>query len=119
MDNYEIKWEYLTNKYGHRCPIWEEKKHINPAWHMPKFVTDLHHPLHNTKTNRKLYPLLIDSVINLIPVENGEHLNNGSWKPAHLPKVLDGEWARKWERFLEKHPKIAKWVNCPEGRLFE
>jgi hypothetical protein len=68
-------------------------------------VTELHHRLHNTKVNKKKYPLFLNSMLNLMPVCNMYHLTNPSYG-----KITDYQ-ADKYERFLERHPKICAFVN--------
>jgi hypothetical protein len=102
IPNYQAKWEYLTNKYGVLCPI---QQHYNKG--DIAMVTDLHHRCHNHKWRRKAYPLFIHSILNLIPVNNAWHLKHGSfWK------IDDGK-ALRYERFLQRHPKLSEFVNNP------
>ena len=110
MKNYEAKWEYLTNKHSYRCPIQKEKQGKDLFIEM--FVQDLHHLCHNTKWRREKYPLFLDSILNLRPVSHNYHLRFGSWG-----KITDYQ-AEKYEKFLERHPKIAEWVNNPVGELW-
>jgi len=58
-------------------------------------ATDVHHLLPNTKVNRMLFPLFIESIFNKCPINNGCHLN----KP--IPTIKDHQ-ARIYERWLEK-----------------
>ena len=102
MKNYEAKFEWLATKYNWLCPI--ALSHRTKAE-----VTDLHHAhIHNMKWARRLYPLFIDSIWNLVPVHNAWHLKHGSF----------GKWpeerVRRCEIFLRKHKKIADFLNCPE-----
>lgn len=102
MNNYQEKFEYLANRNNWRCPIALEKDAIAQ-------VTDLHHyRVHNTKVNRKLYPLFIDSMLNLVAVNNAWHLKNPSW--GREPYFE----AEKYELFLSRHPKIDKFLNMKE-----
>ena len=102
MKSYQDKFIYLADRQSWVCPIALEKNKLAE-------VTDLHHyRCHNTRPNRKKYPLLIDSLLNLVAVNNAYHLSNGSWGRA---SDLECE---RIEKFLERHPKIAKWVNDPE-----
>ena len=70
---------------------------------------DLHHArMPNTKTNRKLYPLVIHSMLNLMYVNHDYHLQNGRFgqRKGYL-------WAEKAQAFLEKnsHKNIRAFVN--------
>jgi hypothetical protein len=99
MKNYQDKFEYLANRCNWTCMIgWNKKKDIIP-------IDSLHHLCHNTKVNRKRYPLFIDSLLNLMPVSSHYHLKNPSYG-----KIMDRQ-AEKYERFLERHPKICEFVN--------
>ena len=98
---YEKKFEYLINRRtgkGGLCPIATARGFLERA-------NSLHHRCHNTKTNKKKYPLFIDSLLNLLPVNNSYHLVNGSWG-----RISDLQ-AEKYQRFLEKHSKCCKFVN--------
>lgn len=66
---------------------------------------DLHHKFHNTKWRRKKCPLFIDSLLNLELVHHECHLQHGG-----LAGSIGDFQAVKWERFLERHGKIAGWV---------
>ena len=96
---YEEKVEYLVNHYGPICPIAYEKKGRTDR------VGELHHMLHNTKVNRKRFPLFINSLINLRPVSSVYHKLWPSWG-----KISDLQ-AMKYEKFLQKHKRICKFVN--------
>jgi len=101
MNNYKDKFEYLANRQKGICKIGEKKYDRKDP------VTELHHyRIHNTEVNRGLFPLFIDSVLNLVAVNNRNHLNNPSWGIVKGYNSIDGI-----ERFLERHPKIAKLVN--------
>ena len=102
----DAKMRILVEKYGPWCPIALSKSNEREK------VTDLHHQhLHNTKTNRKLYPLLLHSLWNLVPVSNRYHVVFGSY-------CRGGErWGdiecQKRERFLERHKCFSKALNRP------
>ena len=98
MKAYKEKFEYLASRNNWRCPIALERDVIAQ-------VTDLHHKLHNTKVNRKLYPLFIDSMLNLVPVNNAWHLKYPSWGREPYYR------AEKYESFLNRHPKVFMFVN--------
>ena len=102
MKNYEAKFKWLADKYHWICPIAK-------AYGKYRQVTELHHShIHNTKIFKKLYPLFIDSLWNLIPVNNAWHLKYGSF----------GKWPEervsRCEIFLQRHKKIAEYLNNPE-----
>ena len=59
-----------------------------------KEPTDVHHKLANTKVNRRRFPLFIDSIFNLVPINNGCHLT----KP--VPRIKEHE-AMVYEKWLE------------------
>lgn len=105
MKNYQIKYLYLIDrqrkKYGMVfCPIFYKLKGRY------KTPDALHHfKIHNTDINKKRYPLLIDSLLNLVPVFNSYHIQNNSWG-----KISEYQ-ADKIERFLERHPKASQFVN--------
>ena len=105
MKNYEAKWAYLTSKTKGICPIAKDKE----GWAEP--ATELHHIIHNTKVNRKLYPLLIDSVWNLVAVNHYWHMKYPTFGRPYGWQMK----AVRREAFLERHPMIAKAVNM-EGR---
>ena len=99
MKAYPEKFMYLAERIGWSCCI---ASHYGEA----DIVTDLHHyRIHNLKWVRKKYPLFVDSLLNLMPVNNAWHLQHGSF--GKIPEID----VAKYERFLERHPKIAKWVN--------
>jgi len=102
MKNYEAKMMYLIRKQNGQCPIaLESGKDIFPL--------ELHHRTHNTKVNRKLYPLFIHSVWNLYAVDHIHHL----MRPA-FGKIVYREAAKR-EEFLMRHPMIARAVNLEPG----
>lgn len=59
-----------------------------------------HAKAHNTKRNREIYPLLIDSVINLVALNVETHMQNPFYGEA---SDLECE---KWERFLQAFADI-------------
>ena len=98
MKNYVNKFNYLECKYGSLCPIAKEQGEIAR-------VDALHHRHHQTKWARKKFPLFIDSMFNLMPVNNAYHLIRGSY--GRISELQ----AMKYEMFLQRHPKIAAFVN--------
>ena len=103
MYAYEEKFEYLINHFGEFCPIAAEKGKLQKD--KVTHVTELHHLLHNTKVNKRLYPLLIDSILNLRPVSNHFHLKWPSW--GNITPFN----AQKMEQFLFFHPQLSIFVN--------
>lgn len=67
-----------------------------------KKAIDIHHILHNTNTNRKLYPLLIDSPFIKIPLCRYCH-DHYSLYP-HIAR-LDDKRAALWEAWLREFKK--------------
>jgi hypothetical protein len=103
---YYEKLNYLISRKNgafSECPIAKEKHNMRHV-----IITDLHHAgIHNTKVSRKLYPNVVHSIINLIPVNNFYHIANGSYgRKSEM-------WAKKWQKFLENpiHKKCNKFVN--------
>ena len=106
IPHYENKWNYLVKKHTNLCPI---------AWdrgNMRAQVEDLHHLCHPSEWRRRSFPLFLNSLLNLRPVNHSWHLKFGSWGKIHDLK------AQQYERFLERHPAIAEWVNSP-GEYYE
>ena len=103
VPNREAKVIYLQWKQGFRCPI---------AAAFGQYAgtgNELHHAgVHNTKTNRLLYPKFIHSVWNLMLVSHKYHMMHGSFG-----RISDIEAAKR-EAFLEAHPCIAKKLNMEE-----
>ena len=62
-------------------------------------ATDIHHVKHNTDTNKKLFPLFLESPFNKLPLNNGCHLS----KP--LPKQPTDIVCRVYEDYLQKLKK--------------
>lgn len=96
INNYEAKLRHIIWKQEACCAIAAETGITAP-------ITELHHAgVHNTKINRKRFPLLIHSLWNLRGVNHNIHLCNGSWGKISLIE------ADKREAFLQRHPMIAK-----------
>jgi len=100
IPHYEKKFWYIYKHQSGRCVIGSSENWILP-------MDALHHKLHNTKVNRKKYPLFIHSILNLVGVFNALHLVRGSWG-----RITDIE-AQKYEDFLIRHPNICNFVNNP------
>jgi len=104
MPNYEKKLRYLMRKTHGVCPIALEKDGFSLG------VTELHHIVHNTKVNRKLFPLLIHSVWNLVAVNHSWHMEYPTWGRRK-------DWqleARRRESFLQRHPMMARRLNMED-----
>lgn len=104
------KERYLSNlniiyqKQNGWCAIAESKNKVAE-------ITELHHThIHNTKPNRKRYPLLLNSLWNLYGVNHHYHMAFPSWSPPA------GRWSLmecdRRERFLERHPIIAEKLHA-------
>lgn len=98
---------YLINrKKGNRnCPIAKEK---GRRGHRRAWSDCLHHRFANTKAHRRLVPLFIDSMLNLLPVNNAWHLQWPSFRRIRRPVAF------KREMFLRRHPVMAAFVT---GRI--
>ncbi len=103
IPNYQAKFEYLYLKQNGRCAIATSHGRIAA-------ITELHHAgRHNTGADRKLYPLLVNSLWNLVAVNHLWHMKYPAWG-----KQKGTEWASKREAFLGRHPRIAKKLNMEE-----
>lgn len=69
---------------------------------------DCHHAAKDSKGNRENFPLFIHSLLNLFLLRHGCHM--GDIKAGKLPSFTPYQ-AAKYERFLERHPLIADFVN--------
>lgn len=74
-------------------------------------MEELHHThIHNTKSNRQRFPLLLNSLWNLYGVSHSLHMSNPSWSPS------TGRWSLmecdQREFFLARHPIIRKALLC-------
>lgn len=91
----------LQHQQG-KCPIAKSKG-------ASAFPEELHHShLHNREMNRKRFPLLIDSLWNLVAVSHKYHMENGSWTPTKRWSLAEAD---ERERFLQRHPAIAGYLN--------
>lgn len=105
MKNYAQKMAHLLRRQSGNCAIAADHDSYEAPEH-------LHHRLHNTKTNRKKYPLLVDSLWNLAAVSSHWHMRYSSWG-----KIGPYE-AGKREAFLRRHPKIAAAINMEDRNGF-
>lgn len=68
---------------------------------------EIHHArCHNTKVNRRRYPLFVDSLFNLVAVNHDWHMMYPSW----------GKWSERqvawFERRLAASPDLCRKVCC-------
>jgi hypothetical protein len=70
--DYNELFMYIYILYKGRCPIADS----HGVWAYPE---SLHHRLHNRKINRKRFPLFIDSVFNLVAVNDNFHMKYPGW----------------------------------------
>ena len=95
---------YLKRHQIGRC--WISGKPLTGIYHRGFQVPiEGHHRFHDTDVNRRLCPLFIDSMLNIVLVLKTEHEMNRSAGIISYPE------AEKWERFLQRHPKCANFVN--------
>ena len=99
MDNYLEKVQYLLKHQKHKCPAYGCGEWMSLSQNL-----DLHHQISKHKWRLKKYPKFIHSLINLQLVHHKCHMTRtcGHW----------GDYqAEKWEKFLERHSRIADFVN--------
>lgn len=106
MDNYDMKRQVLYQLQHGRCPVTNKP--------LDDYV-DMHHAgKPGTKWNRRRWPLLIDSVINLMLVDPGRHMGHGL--AAKTARALPPRWpdwlADEIEETLIDDPDLADAVNC-------
>lgn len=119
MKSYQAKAEYLCQRQEWTCPIWREK-HIRICGAKDKGATaivevtkaekmraeDLHHyRVHDTVPNRRRFPFLVDSLLNLVAVNHAMHMEHDHWGRVSLRE------ADRIEDFLRRHPRWAAWTN--------
>lgn len=102
IKNYEKKFAYLVRKQGGICPIAKTRDKWAEA------PTELHHRCHRTSWAIKKFPLFIDSLWNLMAVNHNWHMQ---WPSFAKISFFEAE---KREAFLQRHPMIAKAVNCED-----
>ena len=100
IPNYDKIKRYLYIHQDRKCPVCKKIMLYNEK-------LDLHHRVNNSKWRRKKYPLFINSLLNLVLLHNTCHLKMGRFLQ------LTDYRANKIELFLQKHKKIAEWVNNP------
>ena len=110
MKHWQEKFDYLCRKYNYRCPIALEKGKgliLRP--------NVLHHKFHKPRKGRMLkvvmkkLRLFIDSLLNLVAVDNDWHLKNPSYR------IITWHNALIYEDFLQRNPQCAAFMNNPEG----
>lgn len=107
MIAYEEKAEYLYMRQGGRCAI------SGTPLNAGKMDLD-HFRVRNKGHLRERFPRLIDSLLNLRAVSNAHHVGSTSKGKGW------GEYrAVMAEEFLKRHPKISKWLNEPNQKLFQ
>jgi hypothetical protein len=87
------------------CPIISAKYRGHYKYPRP---TELHHRCHRVGWAVKRFPLFIDSVWNLMAVNHDAHMQWPSFGK------ISYEEAERREKFLQRHPQIARAVNCEE-----
>lgn len=97
MKNYHNKVFYLYKRQRGICVICGSKMGLTE-------VLDLHHKCRKHRWRIRKYPLFIDSIINLELAHNGCHITKDG---NHISDLQAG----KYERFLERHPRICDFVN--------
>ena len=110
IPHYEDKWEYLVghSKQQRYCPIARLKKDEL------LLCTDLHHKHSDSKWAVKAFPLFIQSMVNLVPLSRMYHqLNPQYLNDKKFRYIYTRYQAERWEKFLERHPMMAKFVNNP------
>ncbi len=111
FDDPKREWSRAKTKFV--CPIAFEKEGIYYPIDDGYWPGEWHHAgLADTITNRAACPLYIDSIWNGRLVSKKYHTQWRSWGRHSYEKGV------RRERFLERHPRIAKWINNPVGKLF-
>ena len=98
IPNYPEKLMFLYEHQNYRCAVCGGYLSFHQA-------LDMHHKFSRTKWGVKKYPLFIDSILNLALCHHDCHIN----KVGDL-RITDYN-ANKYELFLKRHKKIAKFVN--------
>jgi hypothetical protein len=68
-------------------------------------IVQYHHRLHDTLPNHMRFPLLINSMWNLVGVSVDPHME----QPSALGMSVREAESR--ERWLQRHPRAAAWLN--------
>ena len=95
---YEEKMYFLGNKHEY-CVI--AKSQYKRAK-----ITELHHTyIHNTCINRRRFPLLVNSIWNLSPVNHSYHMDNDGWGKIG---IYEADWI---EKYLADNSDVANVIN--------
>lgn len=112
MDNYESKLNYLLE---------HQKRKIGSMFKCPACGgvmraddRSMQHRAADSKWRRKKFPLFLNSVLNICIINLWCNVSSH----RSFGRIND-YWAEKLERFLERHPRIAYWVNNPAVKLWE
>jgi len=95
IHNYKELFFYVSVVWGCMCPIAASHN----KWASPE---SLHHRLPNSKINRKRFPLFIDSVFNVVPVDDNFHMKYPGWGQY---KVFEAD---KIERYIIEHKECLE-----------
>lgn len=109
MKNYEEKYNYL---YFHQAGLCSGCGKKIPHTFFEK--SDLAHNLSRTEHNRKNFPKFIDSMLNMTIQHN--KCNVSRLLPKHAKgkqqsRQINYFQAEQYEKFLQRHPKLEKFVN--------
>jgi hypothetical protein len=100
LKNHNFIFEHHMRKQNGICPICGKDfyQEYNPP--------TIQHRLSNSKHNRELYPLFIDSTLNTVII----HLNENTTTHRSYGRISEYR-ADKIEKRLRKYPSLAKRVN--------
>ena len=107
VKNRDAKVAYLYRHQDGKCAI------SGACIPLLSGLTEIHHAhCHDTKNNRRQFPILIDSAWNLELVSKFEHekdRSHGIWSYERCARA---------EAFMRRHPRIARWANNPCKNLW-
>lgn len=89
----------MTRRQSHQCPIAMEH-----GYHVYG-LADMHHRLHNTETNRRIFPRFIHSLLNLLAVSHAGHIAQPYYRRIYIRD------ADRMEKTLARWPKACAFVN--------
>ena len=101
IPNYQEKMRFISAIQLGNCAIARNEGVVAQ-------ITELHHRLHDTKENRKKFPLFINSCLNLLGVNHDKHMVRGSFG-----KITDLQ-AEDIETVLRLNPILEQFVNNPQ-----
>jgi len=109
--NYLATIQYLCKRQNGLCAITGKPLTLNYVPESGKWynLVDIHHVFPNTKVNRKLYKLYIDSVWNLMLVFHDAHITKSL--PKHPPEYQ----IRLAEGLLAQYPGIEYRMEMEEA----